>query len=1014
MRRNGSKGAGWPAELGGGRVGKPYWRSLEELADSPAFRERVQQEFPGLADELLAPATRRSFLKVMAASMALAGLTACRWPKERIMPFAYRPEGYVPGAPQFFATALELGGVGFGVLVKSVDGRPLKVEGNPLHPGSLGATTGWAQGAVLELYDPERSTGLARRDGGQRRVPSWDDFFAFAAEQAASLRATGGAGFAVLSEATSSLSVAGLRQRLLATFPQAQWFEYEPVSRDAERTGLSLAFGEGVRPLLHVERSRVIVSLDSDLLFGHPDALRHARAWGQARRGEGGTMPRLYAAEALLSLTGAAADERLPLPAGSIGGLALQLASELARRGLALPPGLAGLTPLAGDARVGQFVARAAEDLWRARGAGLIVAGAGQPPAVHALVAALNVALGNVGGTVTYVRPEESARETHLESITRLAEQMAAGAIQTLWVLGGNPAWDAPVELEFGQRLAACPQTVHLSLYENETSRLCRWHLPRAHGLESWGETRSWDGTVSVVQPLIEPLYGGRTVAEVLAALLGEAAPSGYQLTRSIFADKFGKGEEEWRRCLSDGVVSGSAWASVAPRLQEGKVAEVAAGLAVPTSGRELIFLPDAKVYDGRFANSGWLQELPDPITTLTWDNAATLGPEDAQELGLRRGDVVRLAVLGRTLEAPVLVVPGQARGTVGLALGYGRQAGGKVASGAGVNAYAVRTAGGFYVAAGVELVPTKRRYPLVTTQDHHLIDTLGLAEQGRRVGSLIREAALAEYQRQPEFAKGFHKANHRPLWRELTLGGEHQWGMAIDLSACIGCGACTIACQAENNIPVVGKKQVANGREMHWLRVDRYFSGSPAAPAVRFQPMPCQHCENAPCEAVCPVAATLHSEEGLNQMVYNRCVGTRYCSNNCPYKVRRFNFFNNFKAVPATVKMVFNPEVTVRGRGVMEKCTYCIQRIEAAKIAAKNDRRPLRDGEVVPACAQVCPTRAIVFGDLKDPNSEVSRLHRHPRAYGILEELYTKPRTLYLAKVTNPNEAAGGGELAS
>ncbi|MEP0775769.1 MAG: TAT-variant-translocated molybdopterin oxidoreductase [Acidobacteriota bacterium] len=999
---------------GGLSLGKRYWRSLEELAASPAFRERIQQEFPELAEELVAPATRRSILKVMAASLALAGLTACRWPKERIMPFAYRPEGYVPGVPQHFATALELGGAALGVLVKSYDGRPIKVEGNPAHPSSLGAATAWAQAAVLEMYDPERSTTLVRREGGQRRVPTWDDFLALATEHAASLQASGGAGFAVLAEATSSPTVLALKNRLEEQFPRGLWVEYEPVSRDFERTGLAQAFGGPVRPRLHLERAQVIVGLESDLLFGHPEGLRHARHWGAARRAEGGTMPRMYAAEALLTVTGAAADHRLALPAGHMGALLRQLAHELARAGLALPAGW-GAEAFAPGSPEARFAALAAGDLLQARPHGLVVVGPAQPPEVHALAAGLNEALGAVGTTVSYLPDPEPGRRSHLDGIARLAAALAEGTVQALWILGGNPAWDAPAELDFARLLAACPQTVHLSLYDNETSQLCRWHLPRAHPLESWGDARAWDGTVSVVQPLIEPLYGGRTLAEVLAALLGEAALSAHDLTRRTFAQQWGGGDEGWRRALSDGVVANSAWAPLRPRLNPEAVEAAARGLELPPAGgQELVLHPDACLHDGRFANNGWLQELPDPITTLTWDNAATLSPEDAQNHKVRHGDVVRLSAGGRSVEAPVLVVPGQARGVVGLALGFGRQAGGRVAAGAGINAYPLRTAAAPWAVRGVHVERTGRRRLLATAQDHHVIDTLGMAERGRRVGSLIREASLAAYRANPEFARNTAWAKARPLWKEIEFKGEHQWGMAIDLSACIGCGACTIACQAENNIPVVGRKQVANGREMHWIRVDRYFAGDPADPEVRFQPMPCQHCENAPCESVCPVAATVHSEEGLNQMVYNRCVGTRYCSNNCPYKVRRFNFFNNFKGVSPTTRMAFNPEVTVRGRGVMEKCTFCIQRIETARIAAKNERRPLRDGDIVPACAQTCPTRAIVFGDLKDPDSEVSRLHRHPRAYGILEELFTRPRTLYLAKLTNPAAPAGEGEASS
>jgi molybdopterin-containing oxidoreductase family iron-sulfur binding subunit len=657
-----------------------------------------------------------------------------------------------------------------------------------------------------------------------------------------------------------------------------------------------------------------------------------------------------------------------------------------------------------------RFAAAAAADLAAARGRALVVAGPRQPAAVHALAWALNEALGAVGSTVRLVEDPEGNRDSRLESLTGLAGRLRAGEVDTLVILGGNAAYDAPADLGFAELIGRARVSVHLSLYDNETSRRCGWHLPRAHFLESWGDARAWDGTVSLQQPLIEALYGGRTPIELVAALAGEKPASTRDLVRATPADGSGVplGEAEWRRSLHDGVVAGSALPPAQVSIQAEAVGLVAARLGAGVGqATEAVFLPDASVHDGRFANNAWLQELPDPITRVTWDNAALVGPATAAALGIRHGEVAAIEAGSRSIEIAVCVVPGVAPGVVGLPLGYGRRAAGPVGDGVGFDTYAIRTTEAQHATA-VRVRGLGRAYALASTQDHHVIDTIGLEERGRRVGGLVVEAEWEEYRRDPEaIRRERHEPKPLPLFRELEYGGDHQWGMAIDLSACIGCNACTIACQAENNIPVVGKKQVARGREMHWIRVDRYFKGSPETPELVFQPVACQHCENAPCESVCPVAATVHSSEGLNSMVYNRCVGTRYCSNNCPYKVRRFNYFNYFKKVQPVEKMLFNPDVTVRARGVMEKCTFCVQRIEAAKIVAKNERRPIADGTIVPACAQTCPTEAIVFGDLRDPSSRVSQLHRHPRAYGLLAELNVQPRNLYLAKLRNPSSGA-------
>jgi molybdopterin-containing oxidoreductase family iron-sulfur binding subunit len=998
-------------------VGKEYWRSLDELADTPEFRALVENEFPGLSEELLSPRTRRAFLKIMGASLGAAGLASCRWPKELILPFAHRPEGRTPGVPQQYATAMELGGAAIGLLVTSFDGRPIKIEGNPLHPTSRGTATALAQASLLELYDPDRSRQPIRREGAQELVQSWDDFTTFAGSHFASLRAVRGKGLAVLSEESSSASLARLRARFSEVFPEGFWYEWEPVTRDSEREGTALLFGAPYRPHYRLDAADVIVCLDADPIFDHPAALMHARDFAARRRAEDGTMNRLYAVEPMVSLTGAMADHRLAAASRDVATVAANLVLEL----------LALRVPFAGDNRAlaaeletargrtpaSPMIAAAARDLANSRGKGLVLAGPRQPARVHTLACLANLALGNVGTTVGFTPEPEGARPLHADGIKGLTTAAGEGRVATLLVLGGNPAYNAPADVGFGAALGRVGTSIHLSGYDDETSHLCRWHVPRAHYLETWGDVRAWDGTVSVQQPLIEALYGGRSPIELLALVLGEATTNGHEIVRYTLLG-FTKAvdfEVTWRRTLHDGVLPGSARGTVRPQpVSHGPLGlKGEAPNAVPGEGTsgivEVVFCPDARVHDGRFANNAWLQELSDPLTKITWDNAASLSPATAAAVGVKHGDVIRLKRAGRELEVAAYVMPGQADGTAVLPLGYGRTAAGKVGTGVGFDAYVLRTSDALHFAGAVTVEKTGRSHTLACTHDHYAIDTVGFEERGKRIGALVREGTLAEYLTNPAFARErFEEHVSLPLFNPQKYSGEHQWGMSIDLSVCIGCNACVVACQAENNTPVVGKEQVVRGREMHWIRVDRYFEGPPESPGIVFQPLACQHCENAPCEEVCPVGATLHSDEGLNEQVYNRCVGTRYCSNNCPYKVRRFNFFNYFKSVPEVQKMAFNPNVTVRGRGVMEKCTFCVQRIEAVKIAAGNDRRPIRDGEIVPACAQTCPTQAIVFGDLKDPGSRVSRLHAHQRSYGILGELDTRPRNLYLARLRNPS----------
>jgi molybdopterin-containing oxidoreductase family iron-sulfur binding subunit len=1017
-----------------------YWRSMEELADTPEFRELMEREFAHALpseEEATDPLTRRRFLKLMGASLALGGMAGCKgspvWPARKILPYAHRPEDRIPGRAEHYATMIEIGGYARAILAKSQDGRPIKIEGNPDHPASKGAADVFSQASVLSLYDPDRSREILRRERGATTAKTFDEFLAAMKPELDALRAAQGAGLAILTEASSSPTLLEMRAQCAEAFPQMRWVEYEPISRDAQRAATRALFGAPLRPHLRLENADVIVSIDDDFLGSHPAAVAYSRAFAARRRGEG-TMARLHSIETAYTITGGMADHRHALAPSAIARATWCLGSQLVQRGATLPPGMEYLTTTLEKAPRAEgelaFVAEMADDLLAHRGHSLITVGAGQPAAVQALGLALNAALGNFGTTMTFTGESDPDRPSHVEGIASLAQAMNGNLVKTLVILGGNPAFNAPGDVDFAAALERIPSSIHLSIDENETSRLSTWHVPRAHSLEAWADARTYDGTVTLAQPLIEPLFDGVSSLELLASLLQARKIEGLELVRQTWEQRFATipVDGEWRRAVHDGFYAGSPATNVEASFATSSWIAKEADFAISPTKTEIVFLPDAKVYDGRFANNGWLQEFPDPMTKLTWDNAALVHPRTAREWGVGQADRLRIARGNRSIEIAVHLVPGQAPGTVGLALGYGRTAGGRLANGIGVDVYPLRTGDAMHFAADADIAKGTGHGKLATTQSHHAIFN---EQQGRgeadRVPALLREGTLAEYQEHPDFAK--HRVHEPPifsLWQDHQYDKTHKWGMAIDLTACNGCGACVIACQAENNIPIVGKSEVARGREMHWIRVDRYFKGDEEAPEVRHQPVPCMQCETAPCEQVCPVAATTHSSEGLNDMVYNRCVGTRYCSNNCPYKVRRFNYFNNqtgslelrkkrSEGVSALEAMVYNPDVTVRARGVMEKCTYCVQRIRAVTIPAKNEGRTVKDGEITPACAQTCPTEAIVFGDLNDPESRVRKLHENPRAYAMLAEINTRPRTHYLAKLTNPRNggSAHGGAPA-
>jgi MoCo/4Fe-4S cofactor protein with predicted Tat translocation signal len=994
-------------------VSRTYWRSLAQVEDRPEFRAALEREFPEGASELPEGVTRREMMMLLGASMSLAGLAGCRRPVEEIVPYVNAPEEIVPGIPRNYATTMPFRRSAYGLIVESHEGRPTKIEGNPSHPSTLGGSSSLVQASVLGLYDPDRSQSVTLK--GERR--SWGDFVTAWGQLSEANSADGGAGLAVLSESFSSPTLARLATELRARYPRLQWATYDAVSDESRLAGLRQATGRDVDLMLRLDRAAVILALDADPLLTDPEMIRHARGFADGRRGgaSGGAMNRLYVVEGVFSLTGAMADHRLRLESRQIAPFLAALAARLAApaAGAGSPTGdLAGVDP--------RWLDALAKDLLANRGKGLIVAGERQPAAVHAAVCALNTSLGNTGTTVSYYETRDAALPS-VSSLASLVSAMTAGSVQTLVVLGGNPVFDAPADLDFASAMAKVPHSIALGHSVDETSSKTEWHIPRAHYLESWGDARAVGGTLSVIQPLILPLYGGRTAAELLGLMVGGKDRPGYEIVRETWRPILGEGEfdRKWNRVLHDGLLPGSELPEVVPGLTaQQPLAEPPAGSG---GGLEVVFLPSPSLHDGRFANDGWLQELPDPLTKLTWDNPALVSPTTAEMLGIGNEDVIRLDYAGRSLELPAWILPGMADGVVALTLGYGRSQAGRIGSGVGFNAFSVRGSKAPGFDGGVSLTRLARTYRLSATQDHGSMEGRPIVRESTVTELRSRTAAGAEPAESPqgegaaatEHPEGEvgalgvfpEEPEHFSLWKEHAYDQGPQWGMTIDLNSCIGCNACMTACQSENNIPVVGKIQVMRQREMHWVRVDRYFSGDPSgSPEVVFQPVPCMQCEDAPCEQVCPVAATVHDQQGLNVMVYNRCIGTRYCSNNCPYKVRRFNFFNFTKDTPDILKLAMNPDVTVRARGVMEKCTYCTQRINRARIDAKLAGRELRDGDVKTACQQACPAAAIEFGNLRDQSSRVVKAKADPRNYSLLDELNTKPRTTYLAKVRNPN----------
>jgi MoCo/4Fe-4S cofactor protein with predicted Tat translocation signal len=1131
--------------------GREFWRSLEELSGSEEFDELLHREFPSQAAELEAGTDRRTFLKVMGASLAFAGLTGCVYqPQESIVPFVRQPEELIPGKPLYFATAMPMGGAAVGLLVRSNEGRPTKIEGNDLHPASLGAADLFSQAAVLQLYDPDRSDVVRFRG----EVSTYTAFLSEVATRLEAQRGKQGAGLRFLTETVVSPTLGAQMRDLLRRFPAARWYQWEPASANSSAVGARLATGDFATAVYDFTQADRVLSLDSNFLECGPASLRYARDFASRRRvsdapGErggatreaaqahegdsarpAGTSPesgtagapgaaspqgfegapreicRLYAVESAPTNTGVFADHRLPVRPSEFDAVVRAIAAGLGVGGGGVE---AALKPEQAD-----FVRAVVEDLRAHGGRSIVIAGDEQGPFVHAFAHAMNQALGNVGRTVRFIEPVEENPTDQLGDLRALISEIDAGAVEMLVILGGNPVYTTPPDLKLDEaRMLRVPFTVRLGMYEDETSELSRWHIPETHFLEAWSDARAFDGTATIMQPLIEPLYAGKSAHEVLAAFGENPQRSGYDIVREFWqtegrtnpsgagrtaiaqtagtqggqtaqtpaagaqqqagaqagaapaqaagnapqgaaggeaAGASGDFEQFWRRALHDGVVPNSQRRGRGAAANANFAASLPPVVTAGGAGYEIVFRTDPSVYDGRFANNGWLQELPKPLSKLTWDNAALVSPATAEALGVgttpdaaveeggpRRvnnytykggeinAEVLRLRFRGREVEAPVYILPGTPDNTVVLHLGYGRwkagQVGGLRDSLVGANAYAIRPSDALWGGPGLEVSVTGRTAQLASTQIHFQLEGRG--------HEILHAGTYEEWLKDPTLA---HKpdAHGNPetqgeettpsttmsLYPEFDYSeGErnsrgYKWGMMIDVATCVGCNACVVACQAENNIPVVGKEQVARSREMHWLRIDAYFRGAASNPGgVHFMPLPCMHCEKAPCEPVCPVHATVHSAEGLNDMVYNRCIGTRYCSNNCPYKVRRFNFYLYQDWNTPSLKMLRNPEVSVRSRGVMEKCTFCVQRIQHAKIEAEKESRKVRDGEIKTACQATCPTEAIVFGDLNDPDSRVARLAAQKRAYGVLDDLNTQPRTRYLASVRNPNPALEG-----
>ena len=1003
-----------------------YWKSLGELARNDEYEKYVEREFPENATEMNDKVSRRSFLRVMGASIALAGFAACRRPVQKILPYTKMPEDVVPGNPLYYASAMPFQDALTGIVVENHEGRPGKIEGNEMHPASHGNTSIFGQAEILNMFDPDRSR-YVRKDGERSSVSAFAEF-------CANHFSNTNQNIAFVSEANSSPTYNRLKDQAMSKFSNAQWITYEPFGEDNALEGTNMAFGQRLRTFNKFDEADIILSFDDDFLNPAADknSVENTHRFTGARDLESpeDDMNRLYAVESTFTLTGSNADNRLRIKSGDIELFIYALAAELSNS----INGLSAFSGYSNKFSDHEWIPVLAEDLLANRGNSIVSVGRDHKPKLHATVAAMNEALGNAGETVDYYEVPHVDDQNNREAFAGLVEDLNNGNVDTVVLVGTNPAFTAPADLNFEDALSSAGQVIHLSDYYDETSKLANWHINRAHFLEAWGDGYSYTGTRSIIQPQIEPLYSGVSEIEFLSTILNGEKPKGHDLVQETWKDYYSTNfKSRWKKALHDGLDEEHTFSTASVGISNDFNSQASDFIsnAEGADGMELVIRADSTAFDGRFANNGWLQELPEPMTKITWDNVALMSKKTADELGVKQAglgkaevEMVAITVDGTTVELPAWVQPGHADDSITITVGYGREGVGRVANQTGHDTYPLRTTSNMHLASDISIEKTGEMYEIACTQDHNTME-------GR---SLLRYATLQEYRENPDFSTyqsaydaempGLSYAEEKgedeplsifnPIDEQEYPEGQPQWGMSIDLNTCTGCGVCTVACTAENNIPIVGKREVSNGREMHWIRNDRYFDGDVNDPEALHQPVPCMHCELAPCEQVCPVAATTHSDDGMNQMTYNRCIGTRYCANNCPYKVRRFNFFNYTDEFltngddPEIIQMAMNPEVTVRFRGVMEKCTYCVQRVNRAKIERDNEtngrtQKP-KDGAVETACQQACPADAIYFGDLTDPDSEVVKTKKNNRNYLLLEELNTRPRTSYLAKVRNPN----------
>jgi len=968
--------------------GKEYWQSLKEISDNPEIQAVIKEE-----EKVNSNFSRREFLNLMGASLALAGLAGCRRPVEKIIPYVVAPEEIIPGIPNYYATSYQRGFDALGLVVENHEGRPTKIEGNEKHPSSLGKTDSFTQAEILNLYDPDRSTSVLYK-GAESTL---QDFYNAWKTIYDNYKDNGGDGLVIISEAFNAPTFIRLKKEFHKTFPKAKWVTYNTVNEENIINGIKKATDKFALPVYNYEKAKVVLSVDSDFLFMESGAVRNSMGFADARRveSEKDDMNRLYVAESSMSVTGSMADHRVIVKTHELSDFLIAVANELEKQGVSIK----GLGKLKSEAEFDQhFIKELVADLIKNKSKSLVTVGRNQSEDIHALAYSINYALNNVGNTVEIYNIDSDLvpNSNDIDGLTA----------STVMMIGTNPVYSASKNSNINSLIENAEHSIQLSSHVDETTEFVEWHVNQSHFLEEWNDTQSIDGSIGVTQPQILPLFNGISNIELIGLLVKGESVKGYDLVQETWKKYLSSNfKSDWDKTLHDGIFSKNIKAS-----QNLKVNGLVINNEQTKKASNDIVLelkPSASAYDGSFANNGWMQELPNPISKITWDNAACMSHRTAKKLNVKNEDVVKLSNGREYVLLPVWVLPGQADDTITVEIGYGRKKSGRIGNNVGQNVYKLMNSTGQFIIDNISVAKIGTTYTVACTQDSHGMnnDKLGDGAIQERLPSIYREATLDEYKHHPDFVE--HAVHHPPLksmWEEHEYGESPQWGMTVDLNVCTGCNACSTACQSENNIPIVGKREVNMGREMHWIRLDRYFSGDPDNPEVAIQPVACQHCEMAPCEQVCPVAATTHTEDGMNGMTYNRCVGTRYCANNCPYKVRRFNFFSFTKDMPEIVQMAQNPDVTVRFRGVMEKCTYCVQRVNVAKIDAKNNRRDIQDGEVVSACQQVCPTNAITFGNILDPDSAVSKARENNRNYALLGELNTKPRTLYQAKLRNPN----------